>query len=252
MVAADRSGLTAHLPVRESDCATVRFIFATRRPMAIEHPLQNRVAPTGEIVAIPERGLLMGNRGGRIHQRGKVLGPRRWASKQWIACALTFKGRKRTVMSAGSYTELFFLDEATALAAGHRPCFECRHGDALRFAECWQRAEGLEKRPRAQSIDKRLHGERLTPDGGKATTSLGLDTVPDGAMVLWDGQAQLVFRGYLLTWTPAGYERMRQQPAGLDVDVLTPPSTLAALAVGYRPMLHPSATTLIAGSALAG
>jgi len=102
-------------------------------------PLQNRVTPFGDLVATPVRGTLMGNRGGRIHKDDRVLGPRRWASRQWICCVLAFRGRHRRVWGDG-YTELFFLDEPTALAAGHRPCFECRRQDAIAFAACWRRA----------------------------------------------------------------------------------------------------------------
>src|SRR5580658_6594563 len=123
-------------------------------------PLQNRVTPFGELIAVPARGTLMGNRGGRFHTDIKTLTARRWASRQWICCVLDFKGRHRDVWG-GSYTELFFLDEPTALAAGHRPCFECRRKDAVAFAETWQKARRRCTRPYADQMDEVLHRERL-------------------------------------------------------------------------------------------
>src|SRR5262249_48070514 len=111
-------------------------------------PLQNRVTPEGDIIATPHRGLMMGNRGGVVHLPDPTPGTRRWASRQWIACVLQFKGRQREVMQPNGYTELFFLDEATALAAGHRPCFECRRGEAEHFAELWAMTQGRTERER--------------------------------------------------------------------------------------------------------
>ena len=121
-------------------------------------PLQTRITPFGELIADPARGLFMGNRGGRIHGADRKLTARRWASRQWICCRLDFKGRHRTVWG-DSYTELFFLDEVTALAAGHRPCFECRRADALAFTDAWARTCG--HHPRAAEMDATLHAERL-------------------------------------------------------------------------------------------
>ena len=123
-------------------------------------PLQNRVDPFGELFATPSRGLFMGNRGGRIHTDDQKLAKRRWASRQWICCVLDFKGRQRDVWGR-YYTELFFLDEVTALAAGHRPCFECRRKDAEAFAAAWQQVFRLLRRPRADEMDLVLHAERL-------------------------------------------------------------------------------------------
>ena len=123
-------------------------------------PLQNRVTPFGELVAVPARGTLFGNRGGRFHTDARTLTARRWASRQWICCVLDFKGRQRDVWGR-FYTELFFLDEPTALAAGHRPCFECRRKDAEAFAEYWRAARRLRRRPYAFEMDEVLHGERL-------------------------------------------------------------------------------------------
>ncbi len=133
-------------------------------------PLQNRVTPEGEIIATPQRGLMMGNRGGAFHLPDQVLGARRWASKQWIACVLEFKGRHRAaMMQPNRYTELFFLDEVTALAAGHRPCFECRRADAELFAGLWARSFGRRARAHAGEMDEVLQAERVGPDRAKVT-----------------------------------------------------------------------------------
>src|ERR1700733_7595293 len=119
-------------------------------------PLQNRVSPSGDLIAVPARGLFLGNRGGRIHTDARTLTARRWASRQWICCVLEFRGRQRHVWGR-FYTELFFLDEPTAFAAGHRPCFECRRADALAFADAWRVARKLPERPRAEHMDDVLH-----------------------------------------------------------------------------------------------
>src|SRR6478672_1151716 len=143
-------------------------------------PLQNRVDPFGELCATPTRGLFFGNRGGRTHTDDRTLTRRRWASRQWICCVLKFKKRQRDVWGR-YYTELFFLDEVTALAVGHRPCFECRRKDAEDFAERWREAFKMRARPRAPEMDERLHAERL--DGrAKRLHRRPLDDLPDGAM----------------------------------------------------------------------
>src|SRR5436305_15061795 len=149
-------------------------------------PLQNRVTPAAELVAVPVRGLFMGNRGGRLHRDDRRLGSRRWTSRAWICCLLEFKGRHRAVWG-DSYTELFFLDEPTALAAGHRPCFECRRRDAMRFAASWAAARNEPVPPRAAEMDRVLHAERL--DGrGKRRHRLPIDTLPDAAMLTMTGK----------------------------------------------------------------
>src|SRR5438132_14289469 len=147
-------------------------------------PLQNRVDPFGELHAVAARGLFMGNRGGRIHRDDRTLPRRRWTSRAWICCRLAFKGRHRTVWGH-SYTELFFLDEPTALAAGHRPCYECRRADANAFAAAWARAKGLRTSPRAPAMDRVLHAERLA-GRAKRRHAMALDELPDGAMVAID------------------------------------------------------------------
>jgi hypothetical protein len=202
-------------------------------------PLQNRVDPFGELSAVPARGLFMGNRGGRFHTGAKTLAGRRWVSRQWICCVLDFKGRQRDVWGR-FYTELFFLDEPTALAAGHRPCFECRRADALRFAQAWRRAHRLRARPAAPAMDAVLHDERLA-GRAKRLHRRAIDSLPDGAFVVLDREAFAVHGNALLHWTPAGYDARRKRPRHGRVDVLTPPAILAALAAGFAPHWHPSA-----------
>lgn len=196
-------------------------------------PLQNRVDPFGNLIADRARGLMMGNRGGRLHRADRTLGQSRWISRQWICCRLEFNNRHRKVWG-DSYTELFFLDEVTALAAGHRPCFECRRKDAMAFAALFSGAR------KAPDMDKVLHAERL--DGKiKRTRPLAIDTLPDGAMIALDGEVFAVRGARLLRWTAQGYGGTRPRPRGIDVEVLTPPSILAVLKAGYRPLWHPSA-----------
>ena len=199
-------------------------------------PLPNRVDPFGDLFATPTRGTLFGNRGGKFHRDDKTLGSRRWASRQWICCVLKFKGRQRNVWGR-YYTELFFLDEVTAFAAGHRPCFECRRQDAERFAALFS---GKKQRASADAMDSVLHAERL--DGkAKRTYRRSLGSLPDGAMVALDGEVFAVRDKHLLPWTPSGYSASKPRPRNLEVDVLTPPSILSILGRGYAPLWHPSA-----------
>ena len=204
-------------------------------------PLQNRVLPTGEIVANPARGLLMGNRG-CIHRPDRTLGVTRWRSKLWIACVLSFRGRRRDVMPPGRWTALFFLDEATALAAGHRPCAECRRADYLWFAESWRAANGLPARPRAFEIDEVLHAERVeSRTRRKIIRSVTAGDLPDGAMISAAGTTGLWCGGVLLPWSFEGYGGPVPVSPEAPVTLLTPPSIVAALAAGYSPLVHPSA-----------
>jgi hypothetical protein len=200
-------------------------------------PLQNRVTPFGDLLADPARGLFMGNRGGRIHDEERRLLPRRWASKQWICCALAFRGRHRTVWSAG-YTELFFLDEVTALSAGHRPCFECRRADAIRFTQAWERAYG--QRRRAAEMDAILHAERLE-GRDKRTHRRKIADLPDGAMIATGGAAYAVRGEALLRWSAHGYATPVARPRNVEAVVLTPPAMVAILGAGYSPQWHESA-----------
>jgi hypothetical protein len=199
-------------------------------------PLQNRVTPFGELVVTSARGTLMGNRGGRIHRDSRTLGRRRWASRQWICCVLKFKNRQRDVWGR-YYTELFFLDEVTAFAAGHRPCFECRRKDAEHFATLFS---AKKKRAPAPAMDEALHVERLK-GGAKRVHRRKIDDLPDGAMIAINGEAFAVRGNRTLRWTPSGYSDSKSRPRGIDVDVLTPPSMLTVLARGYTPLWHPSA-----------
>jgi hypothetical protein len=205
-------------------------------------PLPSRVDPFGNLFADSSRGLFFGNRGGRFHRDDRTLGLRRWVSRSWICCRLEFKGRHRDVWGK-SYTELFFLDEPTALAAGHRPCFECRRADAKAFAAAFARGRGSNAAPRAPEIDRMLHAERL--DGrAKRRHRLPIDDLPDGAfLTLADapGSVLAVSGACLLRWTPTGYTERHPRPSAIAADVLTSPGILAALGNGYRPCWHPSA-----------
>ncbi len=202
-------------------------------------PLQNRVTPLGEIVAVPQRGTFMGNRGIIHDPATRTLLNRRWSTRAWITCVCEFRGLRREVMARRSWTELFFLDEATALAAGHRPCFFCRRADANAFRAAWAQGNSV-ARPRADAIDAVLDAERrdgrvkrLHPLPGPP------DTLPDGAMVQAGDATLLVAKGKAWRWSFDGYAAAPLPPG--DIRLVTPPSTLRALQAGYRPKLHLSA-----------
>jgi hypothetical protein len=203
-------------------------------------PLQNRVTPSGDIIATPHRGLFTGNRGIIHDPKTRTLLARRWAGKAWLTCVCEFRGRRREVMGGRSWTELFFLDEATAFAAGHRPCFFCRRDDANRFRAAWEVGNGVTD-ILADDIDGVLHRERLD---GRAKRlhprTMPLEELPDGAMLQEGTQSYLMVQGRALLWSPAGY--CEAESAIKDAMLLTPPSTLRALSAGYRPVLHPSAS----------
>lgn len=201
-------------------------------------PLQNRVTPFGEIVAIPQRGMFTGNRGIIHDPATRTLLRRRWTTHAWLICRCDFRGRRREVMARRSWTELFFLDEAVALAAGHRPCFFCRREDAERFRAAWARAHGGE-RPSAPDMDAVLHRERLPPRAGIKLAATDLASLPDGAVIASGGTAFTIRGGAAFRWTEDTYVRAALPPAGLTL--LTPTSTLAAITAGYRPVIHPSA-----------
>jgi hypothetical protein len=202
-------------------------------------PLQNRVLPTGEIIADPARGLMMGNRG-CLHGPGRELGVSRWRSKAWICCVLAWKDVRRDPMPPGRWTALFFLDEATALAAGHRPCGYCRRNDFLGFAGAWQTAQRLARRPRAAEMDAALHHERVGRSRRQTTRIMDAGELPDGVMIRTGGAMGLLISGRLRPWSLAGY---RAADAGVSgpVEVLTPPAITAAIAAGYQPLVHPTA-----------
>jgi hypothetical protein len=206
-------------------------------------PLQNRVTPTGEIVATPHRGMFTGNRGIIHDPATRTLLKRRWTSPAWITCVCEFRGRRRAVMAQRSWTELFFLDEATAFAAGHRPCFFCRRDDANRFCRAWAEGNGLNT-ARAKQVDTVLHGERLD-HGRKRLHALPVQIadLPDGAMVQAGDESFLIAQGRALLWSPGGYNLARREPD--NPALLTPPSTLKAFRAGYVPVLHPSARSAL-------
>jgi hypothetical protein len=204
-------------------------------------PRQNRVTPLGEIIAAPARGLVFGNRG-RLHDAdGRIR--RGHAGRAWIACRLRFGDRRRELMAPGRYTELFFLDDATAMAAGHRPCAECRRADYDGFVAAWPGA--LPAGRRATAIDAQLHAERLADGGAQRHHDAGLDELPDGVFVLRDDTPWLLHGNRLLRWTPDGYADAVPRLPGARAVVVTPPSVVAVLQRGWRPaavpLVHPSA-----------
>ena len=198
--------------------------------------LQNRVTPFGDLIAVAGRGTLMGNRGVLHDDARRIV--RAWQVRRWIACRTEFRGRRREVMQPRRYTELFFLDEATAFSAGHRPCAECRRADYQRFRSLWETCHGGPAT--ADSMDRVLQSERLA-GGRKRTYRAEFSRLPDGTYVAIDGAAWLVWRGVLLAWADAGYADRRRPPQHGEVDVLTPRSIVALLAAGYPVSVHLSA-----------
>lgn len=211
---------------------------------------QNRVTPFSEIVAVEARGTLMGNRGCLHDAAGRLTG-RRWSHWSWVTCRLEFKGRRRALMQPNRYTELFFLDEATAFAAGHRPCGECRRDDYRRFKALWLKANrsafGTETGIRA--MDRYLHRERIAALGGQAAYREKLERLPEGCLIVLPGDdhAWLVRQERLLRWSPAGYDAARPRREALRVRVLTPRSVVRAFRAGWVPAVHPTADARVAG-----
>jgi hypothetical protein len=200
-------------------------------------PLQNRVTPLSELIAHPARGLVYGNRGCLQDDSARIV--RRWATRRWIACRLEFKGWERgPLLQPGKFTELFFLDEATAFAAGHRPCALCRREDYNRFRELFPGPSG------ADAMDEQLHAERVA-GRERHLHEARLEELPDGAFVLQTGAPWLVLGGELLRWTPAGYTKRRPRTHGAAT-LITPPSLVDVLRAGWNgavPLLHPTAAT---------
>jgi hypothetical protein len=204
-------------------------------------PLQNRVTPLGELVADPARGLVYGNRGCLHDETGRIR--RRFDGKRWIGCRLEFRGWQRgPLLQPGRFTELFFLDEATAFAAGHRPCALCRREDYVRFGELWRDVHPGQHG--ADAIDAQLHAERVDPETrGHRLHEARYDRLPDGAFVLVEGAPQLVRGVELLAWTPSGYTGRIPRPASGPAVLVTPPSLVGVLAAGWEsvvPLLHSS------------
>jgi hypothetical protein len=209
-------------------------------------PLQNRVTPQGDIIATPHRGMFTGNRGIIHDPATRTLLTRRWSSNAWLTCVCEFRGWRRKVMGGRSWTELFFLDEATAFAAGHRPCFFCRRDDANGFRAAWEQGNGVAELL-APEMDAVLHRERL--EGRKKrlhALPTPLEQLPDGAMVQAGTESYLIAQGRVLLWSPGGYCDVRSPIS--DAMLLTPPSTLRAFGAGYRPVLHKSAVELAAAA----
>jgi hypothetical protein len=204
-------------------------------------PLQNRVDPYGAIFASAARGTFMGNRGGALHNPEREI-VRPYASRRWITCLLEFKGRRRSVMSPGRYTELFFLDEAVALAAGHRPCAECRRQRFNAFRDAWIRSGDRRDAnpPGADEMDTEMHRARIDRKRGKITYQAPLNSLPDGCFVTIEGSSYLVWSDWLLLWSPVGYQK-RHRAGGLTVTVLTPEPVVRCIRQGYTPEIHKSA-----------
>lgn len=204
-------------------------------------PRRNRVTPEGEIIADPARGLFMGNRGILHDGEGRIAAPFR--HRNWVCCVTAFKGRRRELMTPGRYTELFFLDEAVALAAGHRPCGECRREAYARYRAAWAAAAGTGL-PAPREMDRALHAARIAPRrGGKLTFAAPVESLPDFAFLRTGAGPAMVAGDRLLPWAPGGYGTPLPRPASGLVEVLTPLPSVAALRAGYRPALHSSAGT---------
>ncbi|TKW79989.1 MAG: hypothetical protein DI543_02360 [Bradyrhizobium icense] len=201
-------------------------------------PLQNRVTPLGDIVADPNRGLFTGNRGIIHDPATRTLLRKRWSNPAWLICVCEFRGRRRKVMGGRSWTELFFLDEATALAAGHRPCFYCRRDDANRFRAAWEKGNRVAD-VLAPDIDAVLHRERFASGKKLHALPMRLDKLPDGAMVQAGEESFVIAGGKPLRWSFAGYRKVEGLTG--EAMLITPPSTVRAMAAGFGPVLHPSA-----------
>ena len=196
--------------------------------------LQNRVDPYGNIIKTNARGHWTGNRGVLHDENKNILRP--FKLKAWITCLLEFKGRKRQIMTPNNWTELFFWDEATAFAAGHRPCFECRRQDANRFKYFWllgNKEYGFNEKVLIKEIDKILHNERIDNNNAKVTYEADINTLPDGIFIEWDGKPWVILKGSILPWTAAGYGDKVPFPVMGKVKVLTPKSTVNAFRAGY-------------------
>ena len=203
---------------------------------------QNRVNPFGDLIATPERGTLYGNRGVLVDKNGKIA--RRYKDIRWITCVLDFKGRRHPMMAPGRYTGLFFLDEATALAARHRPCAECQRDRFNLFRSHWAKANPFEaksEKPLAPLIDAILQGERR----GSDHYSESIDELPDGTFVTNNEvDSYLILNGKLLHWAPGGYISEELQEFDLPIRILTPASVVRALDTGYPVTVHSSASPL--------
>lgn len=201
--------------------------------------MQNRVDPFGNIITTKARGLWMGNRG-KIHNDEKQI-THAFKLKAWLICRLEFNGRHRQLMGTNTYTELFFLDEATAFAAGHRPCFECRRNDFMAFKSAWLKANpkyGFTEQTSIQKIDEILHKERINEDGTKHTYQEHISNMPGGSFISLDNIAYLVFNNELFLWTPFGYKKQQPKIISDIVKVLTPSSVVNMFRGSYLPQIN--------------
>jgi hypothetical protein len=205
------------------------------RLAGLDRPLRNRVTPAGELIATEHRGAMYGNRG-VLHNDDLAL-VRRYQVRRWLVCVLEFRGRRRPILRPRRYTELFFLDEAVALAAGHRPCAECRYAAYQSFLTAWTVSRALSAKPAADDVDRVLHRQRRLVDGARVTYPALLAGLPDGVFIVHDDESWLVHDGGLHRWTPAGYTDRIDQFDG-PAAVLTPRATVEAIRAGYRPLVH--------------
>jgi hypothetical protein len=200
-------------------------------------PLQNRVQPDGTIIVSSARGTFTGNRG-ILHDPAKSL-LRRWSHPHWITCSLHWKNVRRVLMSPNRWTELFFLDECVALAAGHRPCAYCRRADYERWCAAWKHAFGA--RMKAPEMDRLLHASRIdTTTRMQRRHTARISTLPDGTFILHRDQPHLVFGETLLPYSAFGYQNALPRPDTVTAEVMTPAVTVAVLKAGYRPAPHDS------------
>lgn len=204
--------------------------------------LQNRVSPNGSFIKTKARGSWLGNRG-VIHNENKEI-VKTYTIKAWIICMLEFRGRHREIMQPGHWTELFFLDEATAFSAGHRPCFQCRYKDHIRFKEYWLKGNpqyGFDMKTSVKAIDEIIHTERIDRYGKKVSYTEQIKTLPDGIIISKDDECYLLSKGKLYHWTPSGYDRYEDAVPELVVEVLTPRSVANTFMAGYDPKIDKSA-----------
>lgn len=204
--------------------------------------LKNRVDPWGNLNAVPARGAWMGNRGILHNDQKQIVAP--WRHKAWVTCKLEYQGIRRKLFSPGSYSELFFLDEATALAAGHRPCADCRRERYNEFKAAWCGANpelAISSSVSITQIDKQLHAERAIRGGGKVTFETAFENIPEGTLMEVNGSAYLLWNGHLHQWTANGYRPYSLKPLPADpVKVLTPQSIVRMYRQGFRPQVHES------------
>ena len=209
--------------------------------MSGHRPAQNRVAPTGEILAVEQRGLFLGNRGSIHREPGTIARP--WQVRRWITCQLEYKGWVAPMWAPGRWTALFFWDEAVALAAGHRPCALCRHADFVRWCDAWESSSG--RREKVDPMDRRLHADRVDPDRPRdrwqRRHGRPWAEVPAGAFVAVDGGPALALADRVVPWSVEGYGRAGERPTGGRATVLTPACTVEVLRHGYTPVIHPTA-----------